>query len=188
MLTLKFGRDITDEAAFINAVLSIDSTAYPPDMQGSFQSVSQRYQKNKDTYILVYDDDQLVGYLCFFPITHQLYQAVLTSSTLFDDNITADSICGYGSQNYLFLISVAILPQYQNTAAIGMIETAFKHFLRDKNKQGQTIKGLAAVTVSPDGVKFLSRLNFQHFRKLGDGLDLYLCSQPAIKELTLADD
>ena len=52
---------------FINDIMSLDSIAYNEDMQGTYNSINDRFKKNKDSYILAYDNKKLVGYICFFP-------------------------------------------------------------------------------------------------------------------------
>jgi hypothetical protein len=60
-----YSRDINiPDEEFVKNILEIDASVYPPDMQGTMDSVLDRYHANKDEYILLVNDtDEIVGYL-----------------------------------------------------------------------------------------------------------------------------
>ena len=92
-LNIKRSKNIKTD--FIKDIMCLDSLAYNEDMQGTYDSINNRFKKNKDSYILAYDNKKLVGYICFFPISDELYSEMLISDTMKDDDISPDDIVSY---------------------------------------------------------------------------------------------
>ncbi len=159
---------------FIEDILYIDSEVYPKEMCGNFDSVNARFEKNKDSYILLYDEKKLVGYMCFFPVVEKLGDEILDSDMVFDDNITPDEICEYKDGVTLFLISIAILPKYQNGNGIILLTNAFYEFIKEKNSNNAFIKRIIALAVSEGGSKLLKRMNFKKYKQIKDEYELFL--------------
>jgi GNAT superfamily N-acetyltransferase len=158
---------MTDEA-FIKRILQLDASVYTLDMQGTMESVSDRFRANKDSYVVLLRDDVIIGYICLFPINAALYKKVVHSRRMFDDgNITSEDILEYKENHdyHLFLISVVILPEFQNTGCAKLLADGFLKFIEDKNKENVKIKSVTAFAINDDGVVFLSRIGFQTIRK-----------------------
>lgn len=52
-------------------ILKLDSMVYPKELQGDIETVRERYEKNKDCFVLLYDNKALIGYACIIPITEK---------------------------------------------------------------------------------------------------------------------
>lgn len=160
---------------FIKDVLNIDSIVYPKELQGTYQSVADRYQKNKESYILAYLGDILIGYICFFPLTDKSYKKVINCKESYDDNLTSKDIDTYNinQENNIFIISVAVLPNYQkNGIGATLIQEMF-HFLDNKRKEGIRINSIVAEAVSFQGKALLERANFKKEQQIDQNYDLY---------------
>lgn len=131
-IQIKYSKDI-DGDDFLRQVLAIDAVVYPKELQGTFKSVSERYHRNKNSFILAFDNDLIVGYICLFPISKRLLNEMETTNKFFDDNIDPKDVLPYSESNDIFVISVAILPEYQNGLAIMKLCKAFKKFVEEKN-------------------------------------------------------
>ncbi len=171
-----YGRDRDEE--IINDVLKLDQMAYPEYILGSYDSVSSRYRKNTDSYILAYNDNsKLVGYFCFFPVTDDAYEEILNSDYLVDDNLTYDDVEPWklDGDNNVLIISIVILPEYREGKTICALSNAFAEFLSSKMESGISITSIVASAVSNDGVKVLNRWNFQEVKQLEEGYRLFAC-------------
>jgi hypothetical protein len=60
---------------FIAKVLEIDESVFDKDFQGTDSSIRERYEANKESCIFVCHNFEIVGYICFFPITKELRRA-----------------------------------------------------------------------------------------------------------------
>ncbi|MEF9984707.1 MAG: GNAT family N-acetyltransferase [Oscillospiraceae bacterium] len=181
MFEVLLGKDANEE--FISDVLTIDEVVYPSNMRGTKKSVRDRYLKNKDSYILIYENKDLVGYMCFFPVNANFYHEILFSDEMFDDNIKAQDIQAYDKENNLFLISVAILPSHQNGIAIKLMVASFKDFLKEKIANGQYINSITAVAISNAGEGLLERLNFEKIKSIEENHFLYCCTADRLERL-----
>lgn len=174
-MSLKIIESKNMETDFINDVLELDSIAYSENMQGSYESVNNRYKKNEDSYLLVYDEKTLIGYICFFPISKKLYNEMLVDNKMKDDDISPKDIIPYteGKSHNLFIISVVIHPDYRNGEAIKLLTSTFVDFIHNKIKTNYHINSILATAVSDDGVKFLERLNFEAIKTYDGGYKLF---------------
>ncbi|WMJ22896.1 hypothetical protein RBG61_13025 [Paludicola sp. MB14-C6] len=184
-MKIDFSRNINNN--FIEQILEIDNTIYPDYMCGSYESINQRFKKNQDSYILVYDDKKVIGYFCFFPIVNNLYELILKSNKMFDDNILPKDICEYSSFNNLFLISVAILPEYQDKKSIILLTNGFKQFLKEKLEEGCVINSITATAVSEDGKKLLRYLCFDSIRTIENSYELFYCDSNGIERMIASE-
>ena len=84
MITVKYSGDL--DISFINDVVEIDSMVYPAHLQGTFDELCDRFNANRDSYVLLYDDTDLVGYLCLFPIKEELYEEIISNDRVYDSD------------------------------------------------------------------------------------------------------
>ena len=160
---------------FIDDVLKLDALVYDQDMQGSYESVNKRFQKNKDSYLLIMDASKIVGYICFFPISKSLEKKMLEGDEIQDDNISPNDILEYtkGKSHDLFIISIVIHPDYRDQEAIKLLTSEFVSFINKKIKTNFHINKVYASAVSSDGEKVLEYLNFKKEKTYQDGYKLY---------------
>lgn len=159
---------------FINDLLKLDSIAYPGELQGTYESVNARYQKNKDSFVLLVHGEQVVGYLCYFPVSSEFREDLQHSMYILDDGITPDSIEQYHEgNNYLYIMSVVIHPEYRDGVGIRYLTQAFLDDMSRKNEKGMCIAEMYGTAVSPDGERFLGRLGLSKERPLYDGYKVF---------------
>lgn len=107
--------------------------------------------------------------MCWFPITEAFHQEVIKAGHIYDGDISPADICGLSEkENYLFLLSMAVLPAFQKQGIskkfsallceelrsidiADIVSYAFtsggEHFLNGL--------GLAAVNAMEDDIKFM---------------------------------
>ncbi|MCQ2796639.1 MAG: GNAT family N-acetyltransferase, partial [Bacilli bacterium] len=116
MNTIVYKRsDELPNSDFINDVLKLDSEVYPRKLQGTFGSVNGRYQKNKQSYILAYDNNQLIGYICFLNISKNLCKQLFNNPLSNDDLIGSEDIIKFTLKepNTLYIISIVVNKKYR---------------------------------------------------------------------------
>ncbi len=172
-MEIRYSKNKTDE--FIYDIQRIDREVYGEEECTSFETDSARFKKNTDSYILLYEGEEIVGYMCIFPIIKKLYKNMLELDVAFDDNITPEDIGPYEDEVSLFIHSIAVLPKYRNGEAIVMITNAFYKFIEDKNKSGKCfIKRVVALAVSDSGRKALSRMGLEKYKTVENKYDLFI--------------
>lgn len=63
---------------------------------------------------MAYDEDEIVGYFCFFPITQKIYDDVMYKGYFRDDDIKAEDILPMETARHIYLLSVALYKEYQD--------------------------------------------------------------------------
>lgn len=135
-------------------VLSLDDIVYDKKLTGTFESVSGRYKTNEEMFIFAVDDEgRMCGYICFFPITDELYERIMNEDVMFDDNIQPKGIKQYtkDSINNIFVISVARSPHYKGQGfGFNLVKEMFS-YLNSLSELGYEIGNILAVTTSAEG-------------------------------------
>jgi len=159
----------------LNEIMEIDSLVYPKHLLATFDEFNNRFLANRDSFILLYDDGKLIGYMCLFPVKPVLYNRILTEDKLFDADITGDMIEQYRPhETYdLYLLSVAIRPEYQNRGLSKLLREGFFKYLSDKKDKGISFSSAVAVAISKEGQRLLEKIGFIKKKDITGGYILY---------------
>ena len=84
------------------------------------------------------------------------------------------------------MISVAIIPEEQDTDAIRVLTNNFMGILKNKLKEGYKLNNIMATASSADGIKFFSNLNFKEIKTLKNDYKLMSCNINDIKTIKFA--
>lgn len=169
-------------------VLSLDDIVYEKKYRGTFESVSQRYKTNEEMFIFAVDDEnRMCGYICFFPVSSELTERIENESIMFDDNIEPKDVRQYdkNSINNIFLISIAVFPEYKRKGVgFGLVKEMFA-FLGSLSASGYEIGKIFAITTSLEGEKVLSKFNFEKKRLYENNIPLLKCDFVCHKNMDL---
>lgn len=175
------------DESFLSNVMDVDRACYEEEYVGELANMVARYRKNPRTFVCVMDQDQLAGYINFFPVTLGLWEEIVEEGMrIRDDDITPEELADYSDteKNYLFIISVAVRPEYRNDrAVVSMLTDGFIDYLNRLQAEKLEIGGIAGTAVSEDGQKFLSSRMFSLYREIEDGNKVYLCEGMYLEEL-----
>ena len=160
-------KNLSREAVF-DAIQEIDRSVFHENGLADKQSDIDRYEAYKDSYIFALDGDKIVGYLCYFPITEPFYKMVIEGLQVYDGDIAQSDICDLTDKdNYLFLLSVAIFPDYQKKGISKQFsEILFKEFSTIK------IKDMVSYAFTEGGEHFLSVFGLKKIKDMEDGIKL----------------
>lgn len=174
---------------FIPEIMKIDSLVYSKELQGTYETISDRFKANNESYILMVDkkDNSIIGYICFFPITFALYEKIISTSDIVDNDISANDIVKYSldQPNYLYIISVAILSKYRDSGVIEKLINAYNKFLKQKVQIGYAIECILGTAISNDGIKFLKKLNFSFYKDLQFEYKLFMCNNMQLNNMLI---
>lgn len=146
---------------FLDDVYLIDREVYENSYWGEKENLIGRYNACKDSFVLLYDDDTLIGYINFFPVQNALHTKMLDpeDEIMYDDNITPEQITEWSEldPNNVFIISVAIVERFRSKEAVVALGNGLLEFLKEKDEKGFTVSSISGYAVSLGGVKFLKR-------------------------------
>jgi len=166
-----------NDEELIREIIKLDAMGYPNYMQGSFDTIYERFKKNEKSFILAYEDGKLVGYLCFFPISDSLLSKIYKENNIYDTDISPEDIRVYddGGTYNIFIISVIVHPDFQGSDVIKYIAEDFVQKIQMINTSGNIVGKIIATSVSNKGKKFLEKLNFTKVKTLNKGYILFEC-------------
>ena len=188
-MKLKYETALTAPKDFIQHVYEIDKQVYSPELAGVIENLYKRYEKCKDSFVLIYDEDvqKLVGYVNIFPIASCLYQEMNAPEyrELRDDDIEPFEMHDWRLEkpNNLFIISIAIIPEYRKGQAIILLGNSLLDFLREKDAHGYRILSIAGSAISEGGENFLKRFRASYVKEIEDGYKYYFADETNIRRL-----
>ncbi|GHV00666.1 hypothetical protein FACS189483_10830 [Spirochaetia bacterium] len=148
------------------SIQSIDQSVFHENGLATEQSDIDRYEAYKNSYIFALDEDNIVGYLCYFPITEKFYSQVIKGEKVYDGDIASTDICGLkDGLNYIFLLSVAILPEYQKKG----ISKQFSKILLDEFSKIE-IKDIVSYAFTIGGEHFLNIIGLEKCKDMEDDI------------------
>lgn len=163
---------------FIDKLYDIDEKCYSKEFVGDIEQMKARFMQNNKTFVCLMCDDNPVGYINFFPVTGKLWEDIVEESMdIRDDDIMPDELCDYSvdSLNYLYILSVVILPEHQgHREAVSTLTYGFIDYLSDLQCVGYSIKAISATTISDDGEKYISNLLFGFYREIHNGYKIWI--------------
>ncbi len=180
------------EKEFLSSIMALDEMVYEKKYAGELKNMEARYEANRNSFICIMDEEenQLAGYINFFPCTKALYEDILYHTDVIrDDDITPEEIAPYGKEeNHLFIISIVVHPDYRKTKeAITALSNAWITHLNKLKKDGHPITDISAIAVSKSGRKALRNYMFTIERELSDGNTIYLCKGRFLEKLLAHD-
>ena len=157
----KYSYQVNDD--FIDDILRIDASVYHPSVQGTKSSLLNRYQANRESFVLAIDETQLIGYVGFFPVTNALSERMVKEHKTFDDNIRGEDILPSYTSEFdfdMFLISIAISPEYKGKGVGSELMRQCLAFIDGKRQSGSRIRHIYSYAFTDDGVRVLSKVGF----------------------------
>ena len=163
------------EKRLIRSIIEIDSLAFAESLQGSFEEEYDRFTANRDAYVFLYDDDRMAGYLTLFPIKPELHKRIISEDRVFDSDIPGSMIEQYQpSQIYdLYLLSVAVRPEYQGRGLSRHLIKGFYEYLLNKRSENIHFSSILSTAMTDEGRRFLEKIGLRKKRDLPGGHDLY---------------
>jgi hypothetical protein len=155
----------------LTRILLLDSLVYPSEQQGDRESIWQRYLSNTNSFTLIKNEDETIGYLCAFPIDRKIYDRIRSGSLPQDSTLEPRHILAYESgRSYdLYIISVVIHPDYQGSGALKHLLWGFLEKLESLQRRGVQLERIMAQAISPKGLSLTKSLGFAVIRDNGQG-------------------
>lgn len=144
--------------ALIKEMIELDKLFFKGDDIAEFNRCKEWINKNSDIYTVLMQDDEVIGYINFMPVTDETYQAI-KQGKLKDYELNASHIVKFIKDVPLkcLLASIVVREEHQDTETV--IEL-WNGLLKKLQSLNVTISSVVADCVSADGEKFAKqRLN-----------------------------
>lgn len=161
----------------------IDKIVFEGEMIGTIENEKKRFEKNSRSFIVLYDEHRAIGYITYYATTPDFAECVKRDNVIHDDDISPDEIVGFvkGRKHYIYILSIAILPEYQGGKAMKMLGNAFKNEVTDMKKEGYIFEEFLSTAISPDGERALSGFGLYHYKTIEKGYKVYYCTGDEFK-------
>lgn len=164
---------LKDIDKYIDEILTLDDEFYDQEYLWDNDYQRKVYERNKDSFIAVIDNDKLIGYLNYLNIKEDKYNEIKTSNIIIDE-FNLEDIIPFTNNNNLIINSVVIDKKYQNTDVIKYITDGLLDKLKELESNGCHIKSLDLTAISNDGAKFAKNLGLDLYKNLDDGNRLFI--------------
>lgn len=181
--TIQYSKEEGNRENFLKDVIRLDESLYSEEDLGTPERILARYQKNRDSYINIYDGKELIAYICFFPITKDLREKMYTTHKIFEDNINPTDIVSYekGKNHTLFIIAIDVRKDYQDGEAIKVLTNEFIAYLKEKEEQEYFVDRILTYASREEGFKIFKTLNFHQVERFEDNSRLFDCKRPELR-------
>lgn len=171
-------KQFEDVGKMLEGIHEIDKMVFEGEMVGTIENEMKRFSKNPDSFIVLYDDERIVGYLTYYTVTPEFAKAVREDYKIHDDDIEPKDIVPFtkGESHYVYLLSVAILPEYQGGSAMKLIGRAFKDEIIERRKNGYEFAEFSSTAISDGGERALGGFGLKYYKTIEQGYKVYLCS------------
>ena len=164
---------IKDIDKYIDEIITLDDKFYDQEYLWSNDYQRKVYERNKESFIAVIDNDKLIGYLNYLNIREDKYNEIKSSNIIIDE-FALDDIIPFTNNNNIVINSVVIDRNYQNTDVIKYITDGLLDKLKELENNGYRIKSLDLTAISEDGAKFAKNLGLDLYKELEDGNKLFI--------------
>lgn len=161
-MNLKIGySDFSTPSTIIEDLMKIEADVYLPDYRGEYISIENRFIKFKDMFVLAYDGTEIIGYLCFFPISKRLHDELLFQEGFHDDDIMPEDVKNFTESSNIYFLSIALYKKYQGQGIGKMMFEAFETKIREEKTKGCVIDDIVASVVTKQGEILLNKYGFE---------------------------
>lgn len=159
-INIKYSDNFTDDS-LIYDLIEIEKDVYKKEYCGKYEMIHDRFHRYKDMFILAYDNDKVIGYLCFFPISNSLEYEIIYTENFHDDDIEPKDIVEIEKNNNIYLISIALYKRYHRKGIGKLMMSSFFDKMRTEKKVGHNINKIIASVVTVEGETLLNKYGFK---------------------------
>lgn len=134
--------------------ISIDNDVYDEEARGNLKICNEWLNQNPDIYTIIKDSlsNKVIGYINAMPLVDKYYD-MIKSGVIIDIDLPAEAILKYDLPDYyrVYVASVAVLPEYQNTFVFKILYDAFIDSFISLAKKDIYISEISADAISEQG-------------------------------------
>ncbi len=151
----------------VRQMIELDKQVYIYNEIGNFDLCKQWLSVNPNIYTMLLEEDKVVGYINFVPLTNESYEAY-KQNKLQDYQLTTSDVLPFesGKQHNCLIMSFVVDKKYRNTNASAVLISAFTKKIKALNKKGVVINNVICDCVSDEGINLAQKLNFKVVKEL----------------------
>jgi len=150
----------------IKAMVELNDHIYSSEWHVPEEYLAELMEKNPEVYNILNTEEGIKGIVSFFPLTKDIYEAVLCGKL--EEKDISDYLLDYSSPKevYLYLISLIVdIREYNYKNYSRQIIQSIPAELKRIEAKGITIKEIGAIAISTDGENVLPKIGFTQDEK-----------------------
>ena len=158
----------------VRTIAKLDKKALDATYRWDEEKIKELTKDHKYSYILVKDENKIIGYVIFLNLKEDIYKKMVNSHTLYD-NFKKEDLIEFTKNRkaYPNLNAIVLNDDYFNSDTIHKIENAIKRYIRSMKKNRFHIQELCCFAVNPIEVKVLEDSEFEKVRDITNECLLY---------------
>ena len=158
----------------IHTISKLDNKLLDKEYRWSEEKIKGLTKDYKYSYILVKDENKIIGYINILNIKENIYQQMIQSDTLYD-NFNKEDILDYikNRKLYLNLNAIVLSDEYHNSITIKKIENAITRMIKKMKKDRYYIQEICCFAVNYLEEQVLEDLGFEKIKDITNECFLY---------------
>jgi len=158
----------------VHTIHKLDKKALDSQYRWEEETIKRLTKNHKYSYILIKDQNKIVGYVNFLNLKPETYTKMINSQEFYD-SFTENDIVDFTKNRkaYLNLNAIVLNDDYMNSDTIRKIESAINRYVRSMRKNRYYIQEICCFAVNPIEKKVLTDLEFDKIRDITN--ECFLC-------------
>ena len=173
---LSFSRGMSYNSKIVDELYKLNKDNFDSDFTWPKEKLDNIIKSGKTDFIIIHDEDSIIGYINFIIINEKKYKKILTMDEYKDINHKDISFFGKRKLNYININKIAIKNNYQNGKTIKLISNSIFKYLSEIRNKGFIIDGIISVSVNDFDKSILEFCNFSK-QKETEEFDIYILNK-----------
>lgn len=165
---LSFSRGMAYNSKVVDELHKLNKNNFDSDFTWPKEKLDNIIKSNKTDFIIIHDEDSIIGYINFIIINEKKYKKILSMDVYKDINHGDISFFGKNKLNYININKIAIKNNYQNKKTIKLISDKIFRYLSEVKNKGYIIDGIVSVSVNDFDKSILELCNFSKQKETED--------------------
>lgn len=165
----------------IKIIDELNSSNYNNDIIWNIADIKRGMMNKLVDYIVLNDNENIVGYISFVGIKHNKYLEIINSDKLVKINYNDVLKLDKKNDNYINILFMCIDYDYQNNKTVKIFSDSIKKYLFDTYKKGYNIKGVVCTCASQLEKKILNLSQFSKGNN-NSGYEVYVLSDELLEQ------
>lgn len=159
----------------IHTIYKLDNQLLDKEYRWNEEKIKELTKDNKYSYILVKDENKIIGYINFLNLKEEIYNQMIESNTIYD-NFNKEDILNYTKNRkiYLNLNAIVLNNEYNNSITIKKIENSINRMIKKMKKDRYYIQEICCFAVNYLETQILEDLGFKKIKDITNECYLYL--------------
>lgn len=165
---LSFSRGMTYNSKIVDELHKLNKDNFDSDFTWPKEKLDDIIRSNKTDFIIIHDDENIIGYINFITIKRKKYEKILTMNEYKDISRGDISFFGKGKLNYININKIVVQNNYQNDKTIKLISNTIFKYLNDMKNKGFNIDGVISVSANDFDESILEFCKFTKEKETDD--------------------